>query len=661
MKNKSVLLLASSLLFTTLAQPVFAAKTNKLQPKKITSKLMLANLLIKHKTNRFAYPMMTMKGVDFVASTAMPTAIADTAATPVSHSDTNIQVAGVDESDSVKVADDGYIYQIHNNQIRVIKGFPIVELSETATIKFADENFYPTGIYVQNGKLVVLGSTWKMLNTPQVQPVVSSKMAVPIGGIWWGGYIPQTSQTRAFIFDMSDHANPKSVRDLAIDGDYLDSRRIGDELYFVARTYPRYYMMGSNVKNAFLMKTTEMLPTIIDTKKGKTATRTMSVTDVSYLPDFVEPDYVVVASLNLQNPDKALTTKAYLGAGELVYSSLNNLYLSASKYNFDNSTADAIPQDIVSTQIYKFNIDKGAVNFAAVGQVPGTALNRFSMDEHGDYFRIATTTQNWANGTNTSTNALFVLDKTMQTVGELEDLAKGERIYSTRFMGNRCYIVTFKQVDPLFAIDLSVPEKPFVAGELKIPGYSEYLHPYDENHLIGFGHDATTYNYGYGDVSIPLGLKMALFDVSDMNSPKELYSVKIGDKGTNTPLTYDAKALYWDAEKKLFGFPVDLHELPKGSDSANPSVYGNSVWQGAYIYEVTPEKGFNLKAKLSQIPADVSPVNYEYGSYWDFDATNLFVDRILRIENNLYTLSNNQLNIYDLENFYKIESLAFKP
>ena len=661
MKNKSILLFASSLLFTSLAQPVFAAKTNKLQPKKITSKLMLANLLIKHKTNRFAYPMMTMKGIDFVASTAMPTAIADTAATPVSHSDTNIQVAGVDESDSVKVADDGYIYQIHNNQIRVIKGFPIVELSETATIKFADENFYPTGIYVQNGKLVVLGSTWKMLNTPQVQPVVSSKMAMPIGGIWWGGYIPQTSQTRAFIFDMSDHANPKSVRDVAIDGDYLDSRRIGDVLYFVARTYPRYYMMGSNVKNAFLMKTTEMLPTIIDTKKGKTATRTMSVTDLSYLPDFVEPDYVVVASLNLQNPDKALTTKAYLGAGELVYSSLNNLYLSASKYNFDNSTANAIPQDIVSTQIYKFNIDKGAVNFAAVGQVPGTALNRFSMDEHGDYFRIATTTQNWANGTNTSTNALFVLDKTMQTVGELENLAQGERIYSTRFMGNRCYIVTFKQVDPLFAIDLSVPEKPFVAGELKIPGYSEYLHPYDENHLIGFGHDATTYNYGHGDVSIPLGLKMALFDVSDMNSPQELYSVKIGDKGTNTPLTYDAKSLYWDAEKKLFGFPVDLHELPKGSDSANPSVYGNSVWQGAYIYEVTPEKGFNLKAKLSQIPADVSPVKYEYGSYWDFDATNLFVDRILRIENNLYTLSNNQLNIYDLENFNKIQSLAFKP
>lgn len=665
MKNKAILLFASSLLFTTLAQPVFAAKTNKLQPKKITSKLMLANLLMKHNTNRFAYPMFsTMKGVDFV-TTAMPmTAVADTGAiTPaVSHSDTNIQVAGVDESDNVKVADDGYIYRIHNNQIRIIKGFPIVELSETATIKFPDENFYPTGIYVQNGKLVVLGSTWKMLNAQKIQPATNAKMASPMGAIWWGGYLPQVSQTRAFIFDVSDHTNPKQIRDVAIDGDYLDSRRIGDDLYFVARTYPRYYMNPLGGEKAWTMKTTDILPTIIDTnKKGKITTRTMSVNDLSYFPEFVEPDYVVVTSLNLQNPDKAITTKAYLGAGELVYSSLNNLYLSASKYNF-GGTNDAVPQDTVSTQIFKFNIDKGAVNFSAAGEVAGTALNRFSMDEKGDYFRIATTTQNWANGTNASTNSLFVLDKTMQTVGKIENLAKGERIYSTRFMGNRCYIVTFKQVDPLFAIDLSVPEKPFVAGELKIPGYSEYLHPYDENHLIGFGHDATTFNNGSSDVSIPLGLKMALFDVTNMNEPKELYNVKIGDKGTSTPLTYDAKALYWDAEKKLFGFPVDLHELPKGSDNANPSSYGNPVWQGAYIYEVTPTKGFDLKAKLSQIPSDGMPIKTDYGySYWDFDASNLFVDRILRIDNNLYTLSNNQLNVYDLENFNEKAKLAFKP
>jgi uncharacterized secreted protein with C-terminal beta-propeller domain len=654
MKNKSVLLLASSLLFTTLAQPVFAAKTDKLQPKKITSKLMLAKLLLKHKTNHFMYSMYTLKGADFVTPTAMPTAIADSATPVISHSDTNIQVAGVDEADSVKIADDGYIYQIHNNQIRIIKGFPIVELSETATIKFPDENFNPTGIYVKEGKLVVLGSTWKMLNIPQIQPATNAKMAI------WGGYIPQATQTRAFIFDVSNHASPIQIRDVSIDGDYLDSRRIGDDLYFVARTYPRYYM-NPMVKNASAMKASDMLPNIIDTKQGKTVTKTMSVKDLSYLPEFVEPDYVVVGSLNLKDTEKTLTTKAYLGAGELVYASLNNLYLSASKYNFDETT-DAIPKDTISTQIFKFNIDKGAVNFAAAGEVAGTVLNRFSMDENGDYFRIATTTQNWNSGENTSSNSLFVLDKTMQTVGKIENLAKDERIYSTRFMGNRCYIVTFKQVDPLFAIDLSVPEKPFVAGELKIPGYSEYLHPYDENHLIGFGHEATTFNNGYSEVSVPLGLKMALFDVSDMNAPKELYSVKIGDKGTDTPLTYDAKALYWDAEKKLFGFPVNLHELPKGFDNANPSAYGNAIWQGAYIYEVTPEKGFNLKAKLSQIPDSAVPVKTEYGySYWDFEASSLFVDRILRIDNSLYTLSNNQLSIYDLENFKEKATLAFKP
>ncbi|MSR17393.1 MAG: hypothetical protein EXR89_06330, partial [Methylococcaceae bacterium] len=140
MKNKSVLLLASSLLFTTLAQPVFATKINKFQPQKVTSTFMLASFLMKHKTNRFAYQMYTMKGINDT-SIVMPTAIADSVgakSTEISHSDTNIQVKGVDESDSVKVADDGYIYQIHNNQIRVIKGFPIVELSETATIKFPD-------------------------------------------------------------------------------------------------------------------------------------------------------------------------------------------------------------------------------------------------------------------------------------------------------------------------------------------------------------------------------------------------------------------------------------------------------------------------------------------------------------------------------------------
>lgn len=671
-RNKGLLLLASSLLFTVTAQPVFAATTStvattttkpavsKLKPQKISSRLTLANLLMKHKTNRFyRYPIYMMEDmVDAEMGMEAPTASADspnkggsdaTTTPSVDHSNTNIQVAGVDESDIVKVGDDGYIYQIQNNTVRVIKGFPIVEMTQTADIPLPDSNFTPSGVYIQNNKLVVLGSSWQSL----AQPTDSTgKIAYNYYWGWWGGY----SQTRAIVYDVSDHANPKLIRDVAVDGDYIDSRRIGDNLYFVTRSYPRYYMYGE--MDSKTIKPEDMLPSIVETKAGKTTSRLMSVSDLSYFPDFVEPDYVIVTSVNLENTDKYVTTKAYLGAGEMVYSSMNNLYLSASKYNFDGSSDyDYVPpENNVTTQIFKFGINKGSVAFSAAGEVPGTVLNQFSMDENGDYFRIATTTQSWYSGTNESHNSLFVLDKDMKTVGKLENLAKGERIYSTRFMGNRAYIVTFKQVDPLFAIDLTEPTNPFVAGELKIPGYSEYLHPYDENHLIGIGHEATSYDYGYGDVSIALGLKMALFDVSDMKNPKELYNVKIGDKGTNSPITYNHKALYWDSEKHLFGFPVDYYEVPAGGKSTD---YGVGKWQGAYIYEVTPESGFVEKAKLSQLPVTAN-VTINYGDYSSYNYYNYFIDRILRIDNSLYTLSSNQVNVYDLANFKEQNRLELR-
>lgn len=679
MKNYSksgLLLLASSLLFTVSAQPTFAATTattkvsvtDKLKPQRITSRLSLANLLLKHQTNRFRYSM-----VDYVLAEDMPIPATapgqglkngDAGATPeFNTSETNVQVQGVDESDIIKVAKDGYIYQISNNKIRVIKGYPIVEMAQRADITLPQENFSPTGLYVENGKLIVMGQTWQYLNPPTQQPEprpmekIAIMPALDYGYCWWGcGY----SQTRALVYDVSSPENPKLVRDVSIDGDYVDSRRIDDNLYFVTRSYPRYYLYGYDGNlGAKEIQPADMLPAITETKQGKTTTRLLSVGQISYFPEFVEPDYVIVTGLNLASDSKSVTTRAYLGAGEMVYSSMNNLYLSASKYNFGGEYYydESVKQNVTTTQIFKFGLGNGSVTFSAAGEVEGTVLNQFSMDEHGDYFRIATTTHNWYSGADQSTNSLFVLNKEMQTVGKLENLAKGERIYSARFMGNRAYLVTFKQVDPLFAIDLSTPENPFVAGELKIPGYSEYLHPYDENHLIGIGHDAATYDNGYGEVTVPLGLKMALFDVSNMQNPRELYSVKIGGRGTNTPLTYNHKALYWDAEKHLFGFPVEYYETPAGS---KPDSYGVGKWQGAYIYEVTPAGGFVEKAKLSQLPITAS-MTINYGDYSPFSYQNYFVERILRVEDSLFTLSNNQLNAYDLSSFAEQNRVALKP
>lgn len=673
-QKSSVLLLASSLLFTVTAQPVFAATTtttkatvaDKLKPQRLTSRLSLANLLLKHKTNRFRYSMVDYVLEDATNGAPIPPAMASpddkTTASDFNTSETNVQVQGVDESDIIKVAKNGYIYQIYNGKIRVIKGYPIVEMAQRADITLPQENFSPTGLYVENGKLIVMGQTWQYLNSPtQPEPRPMEKIAImpalDYGYCWWGcGY----SQTRALVYDVSSPENPQLVRDVTIDGDYVDSRRIGDNLYFVTRSYPRYYLYGYDDNlGAKEIQPADMLPAITETKQGKTTTRLMSISQVSYLPEFVEPDYVIVTGLNLANDNKSVTTKAYLGAGEMVYSSMNNLYLSASKYNFggDYYYDESVKSNVTTTQIFKFGISNGSLAFNAAGEVEGTVLNQFSMDENGDYFRIATTIHNWYNGADQSTNSLFVLNKDMQTVGKLENLAKGERIYSTRFMGNRAYIVTFKQVDPLFAIDLTTPENPFVAGELKIPGYSEYLHPYDENHLIGIGHDAMTYDNGYGEITVPLGLKMALFDVSNMQNPRELYSVKIGDKGTNTPLTYNHKALYWDAERHLFGFPVEYYEVPAGG---KPSDYGTGKWQGAYIYEVTLERGFVEKAKLSQLPITAN-MTINYGDYSPYTYYNYFVDRILRVEDSLFTLSNNQLNAYDLNSFAEQNRVPLKP
>ena len=663
--GRQALVLASSLSLLC-ASPIGLAATKKIQPQKVTSNLALAMLLKKHTTHRFGMPIIAM--ADGVA-----TNMTSKSAT-VSHTDTNVQVNGVDESDQVKVDDNGYIYQLVNNQVLITKAFPAQELSPSSVILLPESNFSPTGLYLQNGKLVVMGNTWQDLSPPvNAESVSTSPTAKMAYGGWWG-YI-QTGQTRALIYDVSEQSSPKKIRDITIDGDYLDSRRVGNYLYFITRAYPRYYMTPSLVTtNPWLMKSKDILPSVSDSTVEKTTTKTLSVKDVAYFPNFVEPDYVVVASVDLEQPQKEVVTKAYLGAGDLVYASHDNLYLSASKYNF-GAANDSTPKNITTTQIFKIGIDAGNVNFKAAGEVNGIALNQFSMDEQGDYFRIATTTHRWVSDADASYSSLFVLNKDMKTVGKIDKLGVGENIYATRFMGNRCYIVTFKLTDPLFAIDLSTPEKPIIMGELKIPGYSNYLHPYDETHLIGFGKEAAVYQpnpasqeivntdtpWWTGGAAFYQGLKVALFDVADMQNPKLVDAVTIGDRGTDSPILWDHKALYWDAQKHLFGFPVQESHLTTGFDEQKPWVYGAPTYQGAYVYEVTPEKGFSLKTKLSHIPADITPKN-EYGySYWPPEAMDYFINRLLRIDEQLYALSNSQISAYDLDNGKETNRLVLKP
>ncbi|CAK4820236.1 unnamed protein product, partial [Aphanomyces euteiches] len=214
------------------------------------------------------------------------------------------------------------------------------------------------------------------------------------------------------------------------------------------------------------------------------------------------------------------------------------------------------------------------------------------MDEYGGYFRIATTTgEAWRNDEQTTKNNVYVLNEALEITGKLENLAPGERIYSTRFMGNRAYIVTFKQVDPLFVIDLTHPQAPKVLGSLKIPGFSDYLHPYDENHIIGFGKDTVEMSNGNGGIAgvgsttaFYQGMKIALFDVTDVSHPIEMFKESIGDRGTDSELLHNPKALLFNKEKGLLAFPVTLMKIDPNSKE-QPALNNPSPAYGQFAYQ----------------------------------------------------------------------------
>jgi len=229
----------------------------------------------------------------------------------------------------------------------------------------------------------------------------------------------------------------------------------------------------------------------------------------------------------------------------------------------------------------------------------------------------------------------------------VEGLAPGETLYSTRFIGDRGYLVTFKKVDPLFVVDLSDPENPTVMGELKIPGFSDYLHPYDENHIIGFGLDAEEADAleeaARGlDFAWYQGMKIALFDVTDPANPIQEYSVGIGDRGTTSEVLYNHKALLFNASTGLLGFPVTLAIVE--DENADANTYGDYVSQGFYVYDLDLETGFTLKGVIS---------HYVNGEYKD-------ILRGAYMDDYLYTVSNYGVRANDLNTMEELNEITLE-
>ncbi len=615
----------------------------------------LKKLLAQVETSRARYMAPVLALEEGAVSGAQPKAGSDAAA----YSRTNIQVQGVDEADVVKT-DGTYIYQVNDDRVVVARVYPADRLEIVKILEYQDENFSPSELYVDEKYLVVIGSTWSYRSEPVPEKALRPQEVKPE---IFPPPVPVRHTVKAVIYDLTDLTDKEQVtkiREVELEGNYVSSRKIGPALYLVANKYLDYYwIMRENMAPP--------APVYRDSASGSGFLE-VSYSDIRYFPDAIEPNYLLVAGLNLDHPEQEMEVSTYLGAGESIYASTENLYVAVTRYerevrplSGDTVGPEGYAPAEASTVVYRFALEGGRVKYTGKGEVPGRILNQFSMDEHEGYFRIATTKgEIWRTDQYTSRNNLYVLDENLEITGKIEDIAPGERIYSVRFMGDRAYMVTFKKVDPLFVLDLENPQQPRILGKLKIPGYSDYLHPYDETHIIGFGKDTIELPQEDGSVrgratmAFYQGMKIAIFDVSDVAHPVEMFKVIIGDRGTDSELLRNHKALLFARDKNLLAFPVTVMEVKdQGADVGFVPRYGEFVFQGAYVYHLDLVKGFQLKGKITHLTGD----DYLKSGYTWFNSPRN-VERILYIDNNLYTLSREMIKVHDLETLAEKHSLA---
>ena len=577
-------------------------------------------------------------------------ASSDSGSTP-KYSETNIQVEGVDEADIVKT-DGKYIYVISNKNLVIAEAYPAKEakiLSET------DLGITPQEIFIQGNNILVFGQTYKEIREPKSlnNGTTQKEMIYPD--------YRNTSVAVIKILDATDKSSPEVKRTVEFEGSYLNSRKIEEQVYFVINSYPDYYGIENDE---------DIIPLYADSKKDGEFEEIAKCKNIGYLPPVNPQSFITIASISMNEFDSEIQKETVVGSAENLYASQENLYLAQTEYNYNyfpvvTEVVDAVKGMVTDTReftsIHKFSLNKGKIDYLGVMKAPGTILNQFSMDEFDSHFRIATTTGHVSRSGGGSSNNIYVFGNDLKLKGQLEDLAPGEKIYSARFMGKKGYLVTFKKVDPLFVIDLSNPEKPEILGKLKIPGYSDYLHPIDETHLIGIGKD--TIEAEEGEFAWYQGVKIAVFDVTDIEHPKEMYKEIIGDRGTDSFALQDHKAFLYDKEKNLLVIPIQLAEISEEQKQAYENseqqkwgpLYGEFTFQGAYVYNLSLENGFELQGRITHLDAENDSLK-KSGYYYNGGGTE--IKRSLFIGEVLYTISNNKILVNSLSDLSLIKELV---
>ena len=545
------------------------------------------------------------------------------------YSKTNIQVEGVDEADIIKT-DGDYIYSLSESKVVITNVKDPNNIKVESTIDKGTA--VPEDLLLYKDKLIVISSKSTTSNS------------------WYYS----NNNTVVTIYDIKDKSKPDLVKSFELYESYETTRCIDGNLYIFSEGYLRE--KNDKVDRRY---------------KEDSRTKELDLKDIKYIKNEKNNTQTLIAQIDLNNIDKGLNLSSYLFDITDAYISKDNIYLLKEGYYGENVSLKNLfglkgifglfndYNYYSNTKVYKFNIDKKVgVKYVNNTSVEGIIDNQYSLDEKDNNLRIAVETND---GTQ-----VVVLDKNLKKLGESEKVAEGERMYASRFMGDKAYVVTYRNTDPLFVIDLSDPKNPEVLGELEIPGYSTYLHPYDENHLIGIG--MNTEEVVNRDINGKVtstwvettGMKMALFDVSDVSSPKEIDSVKIGDSRTVSAILNNPKALLFSKEKNLLAIPVNNYDKDFSIINNEDDTYyfedemvdyydygKNYIAEGYLVYNVDL-KGFKQRGTITH------EKERRYGYY------NTKLLRGLYIEDNLFTISEDYIKVNKLEDLSEINSLKLK-
>lgn len=617
------------------------------------------------------------------------------------YSTTNIQVAGVDEGDIVKT-DGKYIYAVSGDEVVIIDAYPASDAKEISRIKL-DSN--PGGIYINGDKLAIYGQNYNLYNAKEYESILPrrnnnysflniydiSDRSNPkqirsfnfegrlVNSRMIGDYVYSvTSSYNYYAYDekfpvpmilengkviTNSPANKICVKCISPDVYYFNipyhsynfttvsslnvkngAEEINSEVYLLDGQQNSMFVSEGNIYITFNKQVSEE-ELIMDI--------TMDMLKEYVFPEMSEKDRETISKIEKTDNDilspmeKYRKITALMAKYENMFADREDEFEKEMEKRIKQKYED-ISKELEKTVIHKIEIKDGKLEYKTFGEVTGRVLNQFSMDESEGYFRIATTrSRDWSRFNNDSSQSysnIYVLDNDMKVVGKVEELAKGEQIYSVRFMQNRAYMVTFRQTDPLFAIDLSNPASPQVLGELKVPGFSSYLHPYDETTLIGLGKEADS------EGGIIGGVKLSLFNVSDVKNPKEIDKYVLGDRSSDSIAINEHKAFLFSKDKNLLVIPVSTQGIMEIWSSARPEISPENIidknyFNGAAVFNIS-KRGFELKGKIDHADSDEN--------YYDYQSN---VQRSLYINDVLYTLSNKYLKANLLNTLEEVKSL----